>query len=245
MGKTGRRGVWRRTWKRKGRPAVTTRKGVARIARAVVKRAEETKKFNFATNLNLQDGAIYVYNPMFGLVPGLDMANYTGQRVQNVVLRVNWSFWPQLRTNLVQDWQGCIIRILFIKANTRTGSLAGNRFQLAPSGLQAADIFENTLQSANESVNTEKVTVVRDIKRVAHKFSSNSTLVNQPDFGVPICGVVYVPVAKLWQYEDAATGYGRNRQFYMVVTALMYGAAGSSHTVGNMSLSTTVTFKDS
>ncbi len=229
------------------RRKVTTRKAVARIARAVVNRAEETKKFIHSTLLTLVDTSVLIYNPMFQLTQGLTMSNFVGQKVQNAVLRVDWSFWPKFEESVTSTgiWQGAIVRLFCIKANAKTGTTGGTRFQTSPAGLTATDIFDSTQEPAKESFNSEKVTVLKDLRIRPMKYTSTSSLVSTADYGPPLFGRFFCRIAKQWQFEDNSTGFGRNRQFYFGAVASMFNAPAGFNDVGTLSLTLTTIFKDS
>jgi len=231
---------------------VTSRKEVARIATRVVHRNEETKKFFHSTELSIVDNANYVYNPMFQLFQGLTSSTMLGQKLSNVNLRVDWTFWPRgIDTNVVpnlRQWQGGFLRLLFVKSNVRVGLTTTTRFLVNPAGMTGADTTETGASCATESVNTEKFTVISDTIRRWTFPADTTTVLTAPRYGIPIRGRQFINIAKEWTYESeplGSGGFGRNRQFYMVVAAMQFGAPAGLNNCGDFQCSITTMFKDS
>jgi hypothetical protein len=223
-----------------------SKKAVRRIAAQVVRRDQETKKAHHATTLIIVPDAVYIFNPMYQLGQGVEMNQYIGQKVQNVWLRVDWAFWPILENTFATtiDWQGCLLRFLFFKSNVKTGTTAGTRFQNGVSGLGAGELFELGTFPAIEAVNKEYVSLVKDVKVRATRIVSTNATSGTPEFGIPIRGTFNVRIAKIWQYEQDGTGFGRNRQFYFAVTSQMINAVPGASTSGNLQLMISTVYKD-
>jgi hypothetical protein len=223
-----------------------SKKAVRRIAAQVVRRDQETKKAHHSTTLIIVPDAVYVFNPMYQLGQGVEMNQYIGQKVQNAWLRVDWAFWPILENTFgaTVDWQGCLLRFLFFKSNVKTGSTLGTRFQNGVTGLNAVDIFEVGTFPAIEAVNKEYITVIKDVKVRASRITSTNATTGTPEFGMPIRGTFMVRIAKIWQFEQDGTGFGRNRQFYFAVTSQMINALPGQSTSGHLQLMTSTIYKD-
>lgn len=247
MAKMGKR----KRGKRRGRKRrVTTAKGVAKIARAVVNSQEETKKFIHAARFAAPSGFVQVYNPMFQLTQGVSPSQYAGQKVSNVWLRVDYTFWPRNLTTFGDPdrraWEGILFRILCIKSNERTGTSVLSRFQTNPTGLTAADIFESGVMPASEAVNTERVTVKKDVIRKAlFTIPSAPLSTTEVDWGRPVRGRFTVRIAKQWTYEVNNSGFGRNRQFYLCFVPYALDAPADFNNMGDVQFVLTTMYKDS
>lgn len=209
----------------------------------------DTKKFSYATNILLREGELHVHNPFFQIVPGIAQSTRIGDRIKDAVLRVDYRYYhigaEAVTAN--NDWLGSQMRMLLIRSNVKTGTIAGTRFAINPAGLTATQVFEAGAHVGFASVDTDQVTVKKDIKVSSYKSAINqgpAGTIRSFGLGVPTTGTVYFRLAPNWTYQGlATTDFGLLREMYLVIGADMLNAPALSN-VGHVQLTMTTMWKD-
>lgn len=218
---------------KKKRPARKTgfTKAVAKIAKAAVKKTEETKSaYNSISSTNVFDGLVYARNLLYFMAQGTGSEQYIGEKMwlKNIHIKGHMSLtW----TNAVSTERNKTYRFLVIRAN--------QAFTTTSTAVTYSDIFRSgssnsALPSTCLHTDNHKITVLYDsgAKVVQKAYKENVPI-------VPIDINIVIDKPVVWTADGS--GYIKNGNYYLVYMAEDQSAAN----IATVAWDFTVNYKDS
>lgn len=199
---------------------VSSDKHIAAIARKVVQNAPETKIMNFASQIFTTDSLVYAHNLSSRLVAGSTNFDIVGQKafIKNFYIKLR-----AMRSGTLNA-QSTVFRFLVVRSVAKWTTTYGT--------IANSEVFTSATHQGLCHVDFDKVHLLSDKTVTLDTDWSGQTPSRIID--------IKIPINKSMTYESSATSYGRDYNYYLIVTSQDYSLGGT----GNVIINTSCSFTD-